>query len=50
MSGKHVLAVTNRGRAKADDLVALARQVRDGVRDVFGIVLIPEVNLVGVSL
>jgi len=50
LSGKHVLAVTNRGRAKADDLVALARQVRDGVRDVFGIVLIPEVNLVGVSL
>ncbi|HMR50226.1 MAG TPA: UDP-N-acetylmuramate dehydrogenase [Arachnia sp.] len=50
LSGKHVLALTNRGRAGAADLVALARQVRDGVRDAFGIVLTPEVNLVGVTL
>lgn len=50
LSGKHVLALTNRGQAKAHDLVALARQVRDGVREAYGIVLVPEVNLVGVAL
>ncbi len=50
LSGKHPLAITNRGGAGAADLVALAREVRDGVRDAFGVVLVPEVNLVGVSL
>ncbi|GCE78377.1 UDP-N-acetylmuramate dehydrogenase [Cellulomonas biazotea] len=50
LSGKHTLALTNRGGASADDLVALARQVRDGVRDAFGLVLEPEPVLVGVSL
>ena len=32
LSTKHTLALTNRGSATADDLVALAREVRDGVR------------------
>ncbi|NYQ47845.1 UDP-N-acetylenolpyruvoylglucosamine reductase, partial [Escherichia coli] len=31
LSGKHVLALTNRGGATAADLLALARTVRDGV-------------------
>jgi UDP-N-acetylmuramate dehydrogenase len=47
LSTKHALAVTNRGNATAADVVALARTVRDGVRDVFGITLIPEPVLVG---
>ena len=50
LSTKHVLALTNRGGARASDLVALAREVRDGVEARFGIRLVPEVNLVGISL
>src|ERR1700722_19632389 len=47
LSTKHALALTNRGGASADDVVALARTVRDGVRDVFGVTLTPEPVLVG---
>lgn len=50
LSTKHTLAVTNRGSATAADVVALARTVRDGVRDAFGITLEPEPVLVGVTL
>ena len=50
LSTKHVLALTNRGDATAEDLVALAREVRDGVEGRFGVRLVPEVNLVGLSL
>lgn len=50
LSTKHTLALTNRGGASADDLVALARTVRDGVRDRFGVELVPEPVLVGVAL
>lgn len=50
LSTKHALALTNRGAATAADVVALARTVRDGVRDVFGITLIPEPVLVGCAL
>lgn len=50
LSGKHVLALTNRGDATAADLVALAREIRDGVEARFGVRLVPEVNLVGISL
>ncbi|MFZ2530646.1 MAG: UDP-N-acetylmuramate dehydrogenase [Rhodococcus sp. (in: high G+C Gram-positive bacteria)] len=42
LSTKHTLALTNRGSARTADLVALARQVRDGVRDAFGVRLEPE--------
>ncbi len=50
LSTKHSLALTNRGGATAADIVALARTVRNGVRDVFGITLIPEPVLVGVTI
>jgi UDP-N-acetylmuramate dehydrogenase len=50
LSTKHTLAVTNRGAASAADLLALAREVRDGVRDRFGIELVNEPVLVGVEL
>ena len=50
LSTKHSLALTNRGTATARDVVALARVVRDGVHDAFGITLIPEPVLVGVSI
>ena len=50
LSTKHVLALTNRGQASATDLVALAREVRDGVSARYGINLEPEVNILGTSL
>jgi UDP-N-acetylmuramate dehydrogenase len=50
LSSKHTLAITNRGGAGSGDLVALARRVRDGVRDAFGVTLVPEPVLVGVTL
>ncbi|MGC5167685.1 UDP-N-acetylmuramate dehydrogenase [Luteimicrobium sp. DT211] len=50
LSTRHTLALTNRGGATAADLVALARTVRDGVLQRFGIELEPEPVLVGVSL
>ncbi|MFE3192195.1 UDP-N-acetylmuramate dehydrogenase [Nocardia sp. NPDC059240] len=50
LSTKHTLALTNRGAATATDLVTLARTVRDGVAERFGIVLEPEPVNVGVSL
>lgn len=50
LSSKHVLAITNRGGASAEDLISLARKVREGVFESTGILLEPEVNLVGLSL
>lgn len=50
LSTRHTLALTNRGGATAQDLVVLARAVRDGVRDEFGIDLEPEPVLVGLAL
>lgn len=50
LSTKHTLALTNRGGARAADLLALAREVRDGVRDRFGVALVNEPVLVGLEL
>jgi UDP-N-acetylmuramate dehydrogenase len=50
LSTKHALALTNRGNASTADVIALARTVRDGVRDVFGITLEPEPVLLGCRL
>jgi len=50
ISTKHSLALTNPGGATTDDLLKLARQVRDGVRDAFGVELVNEPVFVGVSL
>ncbi|MDO5288001.1 MAG: UDP-N-acetylmuramate dehydrogenase [Actinomycetia bacterium] len=50
VSGKHTLALTNRGGATTADLLALAREVRDGVQARFGVRLAPEPVLVGCDL
>jgi UDP-N-acetylmuramate dehydrogenase len=51
ISTKHTLALTNpTGEAGAGELLALAREVRDGVREKFGVILVNEPVLVGVSL
>jgi UDP-N-acetylmuramate dehydrogenase len=50
LSGKHTLALTNRGGATAGDLLSLAREIRSGVEARFGIELVPEPVLVGCEL
>ena len=50
LSTKHALAVTNRGEATTEDVLSLARMVRDGVRARFGIALTPEPCLFGCAL
>jgi UDP-N-acetylmuramate dehydrogenase len=50
LSTKHSLALTNRGGATAADILALAREIRAGVREAFGITLEPEPNLIGCGL
>jgi UDP-N-acetylmuramate dehydrogenase len=50
LSTKHTLALTNRGGASSEDLLALAREVRDGVEARFGIRLVNEPVLVGCTL
>jgi UDP-N-acetylmuramate dehydrogenase len=50
LSTKHTLAVTNRGGATTGDLLALAREVRDGVEAKFGVQLVNEPVLVGCTL
>jgi UDP-N-acetylmuramate dehydrogenase len=47
ISGKHTLALTNRGAGTTAELMALARQIAGGVRDAFGVALVPEPVLVG---
>lgn len=47
VSAKHTLALTNRGGAQAADIVHLAREIRRGVEDRFGVRLVPEPVFVG---
>ena len=50
LSSKHPLALTNRGGASTEELLALARQVRDGVEARFAVRLVNEPVLVGCEL
>ncbi len=50
LSTKHSLALTNRGTARCADVLELARAVRAGVAERFGIELEPEPVLVGCAL
>ncbi len=50
ISTKHTLALTNRGAATTEDLLALAREVVAGVRAAFGVTLVNEPVMVGVEL
>ncbi len=50
LSTKHTLALTNRGSATTADLLALAREIRDGVHAAFGVELVNEPVTVGVQL
>jgi UDP-N-acetylmuramate dehydrogenase len=50
LSSRHSLALTNRGEGTTEDMLTLAREVRDGVRARFGVSLTPEPVLVGCAL
>jgi UDP-N-acetylmuramate dehydrogenase len=50
ISAKHPLALVNPGGGSTKGLLALAAEIRDGVRASFGIELTPEPVLVGVTL
>lgn len=50
LSTKHTLALTNRGGATSRDIVELARAVRDGVQEAFGVTLEPEPIWLGVTI
>ncbi len=50
LSTKHTLALTNRGGASTADVLALAREIRTGVKARFGIELEHEPVLVGCTL
>ena len=50
ISTKHTLAICNEGAARNDDVLALARYIRDRVQDSYGIELQPEPRLIGCAL
>lgn len=50
ISGKHTLALVHRGGGTTADLLRVARAVRDGVRDAFGVELVNEPVIVGGQL
>ena len=50
ISTKHVLALTNAGDATASDIAELAKRARDQVKEIFGITLEAEVNLIGIEI
>ncbi len=50
LSGKHTLALTNRGGACTRDLIALAGEVQRGVHEAYGVWLVNEPVLVGCEL
>jgi len=45
-----VLALTNSGDATAADIAELAKRARDHVKEIFGIILEAEVNLIGIEI
>ena len=47
LSSKHTLAVVNHGGASAGDVLALMREIQQGVRGRFGVQLVPEPQFVG---
>jgi UDP-N-acetylmuramate dehydrogenase len=47
ISSKHTLALVNRGGASTADLVGLAREIAAGVRERYGVQLVPEPVFVG---
>lgn len=49
LSERHTLALINRGGATARDVLTLAQEIRDRVRDTFGVTLVPEPAFIGLT-
>ncbi len=49
VSPRHANVIVNTGGARAGDVLALMRRMRDAVRDRFGVTLMPEVELLGLT-
>lgn len=49
ISERHANVIVNRGGARAADVLALMRRMRDAVREEFGITLSPEVEMLGLK-
>ena len=49
LSSAHCLALINRGGASASDIMRLARTIRAGVMETFGVELVPEPFMVGLD-
>lgn len=47
LSNKHALALINKGGATAQEIVVLMREIQAGVRQIFGVELLPEPVFVG---
>lgn len=47
ISSKHALAIVNRGRASASDVITLKEQIQNRVQEIWGIFLEPEPVMVG---
>lgn len=47
LSGKHVLAIINRGGGRADEVISLAAEIRAKVMHLFGVALVPEPVFIG---
>lgn len=50
LSTLHTLALTNRGTAATADVVALAKTIQQGVKERFGVALVPEPVCIGIDL
>lgn len=50
LSSLHTLALTNRNNATSSDVLVLAKTVINGVKNKFGITLVPEPVLIGISV
>lgn len=47
LSTCHTLALTNRGHAKAEDILKLKQEIQKKIKDIYSIELIPEPNFIG---
>ena len=49
VSPNHALIITNSGNASGENILDLAKKMSSSVLDNFGIMLVPEVRIIGVN-
>jgi UDP-N-acetylmuramate dehydrogenase len=50
VSSKHTLALTNQGGATTEEILELARYIQALVQSNFGLILLPEANLINAEI